>query len=565
MNKTGSILNLYPDSLGGMLRQAVSVLSREDVAGAFQQIYILPSLFNSDLDRGFSIIDYQLNHRYAEPRDIAALRSLDLSLKLDFVLNHISVLSPQFQDLVRKGQASEFADFFINWNKFWEGHGTLSSDGIIQPEPAMLKGMFFRKPGLPFLTVRMPDGTEVPYWNTFYQEMCYSPVSAYDLVRKLGMQYGDALLAEDRINGALSAQKGLDGIDWAGLEDVRSDLTEYLEDNRRYLGQMDLNIASPLVWEYYENTLRTLADYGASIVRLDAFAYVAKAPGRRNFFNEPETWEILARLRTIAEKHQIRLLPEIHAEYREKLYEKLAEKGYIFYDFFLPGLILDALESGSGTYLHQWLSELGSSTYETVNMLGCHDGIPMLDLRGLLPEDRIQSLISLVCQRGGLVKDLHGAQNCYYQVNATFFSALGENEQKLLLARAIQLFTPGYPQIWYLDLFAGKNDLAAVQRGGSGSHKEINRTNLTSEDISDGLARPVVRHQLELMRLRNTCPAFDGEFIPVETGESILKLCWRGRGWEALLCANLCTAAFEVSVLDPGGKTSFAMKYPSQQ
>jgi sucrose phosphorylase len=44
----------------------------------------------------------------------------------------------------------------------------------------------------------------------------------------------------------------------------------------------------------------------------------------------------------------------------------------------------------------------------------------------------------------------------YYQVNATFFSALGEDEQKLLLARAIQMFMPGIPQVWYLDIFAGK-------------------------------------------------------------------------------------------------------------
>lgn len=560
MNRTGTILNLYPDSLGGRLSQAVYFLSCEEVRGAFRQIYLLPSLFNSDLDRGFSVIDYRLNHRYAAPQDIAALEKLGLSLKLDFVLNHISVLSPQFQNLVRKGQTSEFADFFINWNKFWEGHGILSPDGVVQPEPAALKEMFFRKPGLPFLSVRMPDGTEIPYWNTFYQEIYYPPVSAYDFVRKLGMQYGDALLAERRINSALSAGKRPEGVDWEGLEEVRSGLTEYLEDNRQYLGQMDLNIASPKVWEYYETTLKTLADYGASIIRLDAFAYVSKAPGRRNFFNEPETWEILARLQMMAERYGIRLLPEIHAEYREKLYEKLAEKGYLFYDFFLPGLILDALESGSGTYLRRWLTELGSSAYETVNMLGCHDGIPMLDLRGLLPEEQIQSLITLICRRGGLVKDLHGAKNCYYQVNATYFSALGEDERKLLLARAIQLFTPGRPQIWYLDLFVGRNDLAAVQRSGSGGHKEINRTNLTSGEISEGLARPVVRRQLELLRLRNTCPAFDGEFFPVETREEILELRWRGYGWEALLYADLRTAAFEVLVLAPDGKTGFCMK-----
>ena len=46
--------------------------------------------------------------------------------------------------------------------------------------------MFFRKPGLPILMVRMPDGSEVPYWNTFYQEIRYPELNPLDLVRTLG-------------------------------------------------------------------------------------------------------------------------------------------------------------------------------------------------------------------------------------------------------------------------------------------------------------------------------------------------------------------------------------------
>lgn len=76
-------------------------------------------------------------------------------------------------------------------------------------------------------------------------------------------------------------------------------------------------------------------------------------------------------------------------------------------------------------------------------MLGCHDGIPLLDLRGLLPEERIAGLIDLIIARGGFVKNLHGQKNVYYQVNATYYSALGEDDRKMLVARAIQLFMPG--------------------------------------------------------------------------------------------------------------------------
>ena len=59
----------------------------------------------------------------------------------------------------------------------------------------------------------------------------------------------------------------------------------------------------------------------------------------------------------------------------------------------------------------------------TVNMLGCHDGISLLDLKGLLPKEEIQSLIDRIVSRGGMVKNLHGQKNLYYQVNATYYSA----------------------------------------------------------------------------------------------------------------------------------------------
>lgn len=58
-------------------------------------------------------------------------------------------------------------------------------------------------------------------------------------------------------------------------------------------------------------------------------------------------------------------------------------------------------------------------------------------------------------------------------MNATYYSALGEDDRKMLVARAIQLFMPGKPQVWYLDLFAGKNDHEAVAKAGEGAIKRL--------------------------------------------------------------------------------------------
>lgn len=52
--------------------------------------------------------------------------------------------------------------------------------------------MFFRKPGLPILMVRFPDGREIPYWNTFYQEVNYPEVNAPELMKAADLQYMQA-------------------------------------------------------------------------------------------------------------------------------------------------------------------------------------------------------------------------------------------------------------------------------------------------------------------------------------------------------------------------------------
>lgn len=173
----GAMLNAYPDSLGGSLAAEADFLARPECRGAFQSFYLLPSLFNSDLDRGFSVASYDLNRLLADEDSLARVGELGLDLKLDFVLNHLSVLSPQFQDLLAQGEESPYRDFFIDWNRFWEGKGEMTPEGYIQPDPALIKEMFFRKPGLPILMVRMPDGSKKPYWNTFYQEVRWRAAS----------------------------------------------------------------------------------------------------------------------------------------------------------------------------------------------------------------------------------------------------------------------------------------------------------------------------------------------------------------------------------------------------
>ena len=543
----GTMLNAYPDSVGGRLSDIVSLLKKDEFKDSFRSFYILPSVFNTDLDRGFSLIDYEISETLASRKDIEDLHELNIDLLMDFILNHISVLSKQFQDILRYGDESKYRDFFIDWNKFWAGKGEMCEEGYIIPDQKYIKDMFFRKAGLPILMVRFPDGRDVPYWNTFYQEVIYNQLDPLELVRKLDMQYGTAVKISEIVNEDLREKKPLEEIDLEEFNCYKNEIIKYLNDNRSYLGQMDLNIKSPLVWDYYCETLKKLSSYGVAIVRLDAFAYAPKEPGEKNFLNDPGTWDLLEKINTEASKLGLTLLPEIHASYKEKIYKLLADKGYMVYDFFLPGLLIDAFIRKNGEYLKKWADEVIENKISTVNMLGCHDGIPLLDLKGLLPDEDIQTIIDTVVARGGYVKDLHGAKNVYYQVNATYYSALGEDDRRMEMARAIQLFMPGKPQIWYLDLFAGKNDYDAMARAGAGGHKEINRSNLTLEQAEELLKKDVVKKQLELLRFRNTCPVFteDAE-IYVECDESQMEITWTNEKGSVSLYADFNNETYRI-------------------
>ena len=560
----GVMLNAYPDSIGSRLADTVELLKRYEFRNAFSLFYILPTFFNSDLDRGFSIIDYNINEELVSPDDLDELNELGIQIKLDLVLNHLSVRSPQFVDLLEKGKESPYRDFFIDWNEFWKDHGTMGENDHVVPDGEHLGKLFMRKPGLPILKMRFPDGSLQAYWNTFYQKIEFDEITAGDFAHIKGVGPQQASDIAHHIKVVIREKGQLESADMECIAELSNELSKEeiiaaVCHKREFLGQMDLNARSELVWEFYDETLRKLSECGAKIVRLDAFAYLHKEPGQANFFNRPGTWDYLERLRGIAQKYGLVIFPEIHAEYGAGIHEEISREGYPIYDFFFPGLVINALDRGNNVALLRWIRDIQDKGLQTINMLGSHDGIPVLDLKGkqvngsyrpgLLDDEQLEATMELITERGGLTKNLYDADGKkidYYQVNATFFSALGEDEQKLRLARAIQMFMPGVPQVWYLDLFAGTNDYAAAKRGRTAGHKEINRTTLKAIDIETGLKHPVVLDQLDLIRLRNVSPAFTGEMKILDTEPHLLHISWQHPEATATLKADLRNHGFIV-------------------
>jgi sucrose 6(F)-phosphate phosphorylase len=289
--------------------------------------------------------------------------------------------------------------------------------------------------------------------------------------------------------------------------------------------QVDLDVTSRATQTLITDWLRFLASQEVRFIRLDAVGYVVKKPGTSCFMVEPEIYDFLGWVASVAASFGLTVLPEVHDVYAT--HQRLGDRGLWTYDFVLPGLILDAFEHGDATRLAGHLDRSPDRVFTT---LDCHDGIPIRpDLDGILEPAEMLGLADLIERRGGNVnRILSPAREAgvdVHQLNCTYYSALGCDDDRYLAARAIQLFARGIPQIYHVGLLAGENDDAAMARSGDG--RAINRHDYSVEEVERALDRPVVARLLELIRLRNRHPAFDGSLDVDVLARDRVALRWR--------------------------------------
>ena len=364
---------------------------------------------------------------------------------------------------------------------------------------AELLQIYRPRPGLPFTKVRLDDGTERLLWTTFTPE------------------------------------------------------------------QVDIDVRSSQGRRYLDEILNRFQKAGIRSIRLDAAGYAIKKRGT-SCFMIPETFEFIAELTGRTRERGMEVLVEIHSHYLEQI--QIARQVDWVYDFALPPLILHALYTSDTRRLKEWLKLRPSNA---VTVLDTHDGIGVIDVGpnrkcpdgplGLLAREEIDNLVETIHQRsGGESRQATGAAASnldLYQVNCTFYDALGRRDDDYLIARAIHFFTPGIPQVYYVGLLAGTNDLDLLRRTGAG--RDINRHYYTRAELCERLEAPVVRALLDLIRFRDSHPAFAGGFHLHNSANSSLVMEWRkGRNWTRLDVDLLARRAL-ISHSDPAGDRTKAL------
>ncbi|GAA3670493.1 sucrose phosphorylase [Microbacterium marinilacus] len=294
--------------------------------------------------------------------------------------------------------------------------------------------------------------------------------------------------------------------------------------------QIDIDVRSGAGHAYLVSILDRLGEAGVSMIRLDAAGYAVKRAGTSCFMT-PETFDFIDEIAGLARERGMTVLVEIHSHFRTQI--EIATRVDRVYDFALPPLVLHLLATGDVDPLLRWIDVRPRNA---VTVLDTHDGIGVIDV-GADPDDPARDGLLAPAQIDALVEGIHrntggesreatgaAASNLdLYQVNATFFAALGSDDERYLLARAVQFLLPGVPQVYYVGALAGGDDMELLAETGVG--RDINRHRYAEAEVDAAFERPVVRALRALMRLRSLHPAFGGEFRS-EGGAGRLVLAW---------------------------------------
>ncbi|TXS92940.1 sucrose phosphorylase [Parahaliea maris] len=313
--------------------------------------------------------------------------------------------------------------------------------------------------------------------------------------------------------------------------------------------QIDLNYNSPLTYELLESYIREMTSHGVKLLRLDAFGYTTKEIGTSCFLVEPQVYRNLDWINEVSLKYGAECLPEVH-DHTSYQYA-ISRRNMHPYGFALPPLLLYSLLDANSVYLKNWLRMCPRNM---ITVLDTHDGICIPDVEGVLPDDKIRILIDNIDARSADPILRRSAANIHsvgaiYQLTCTFYDALMRNDDAYIAARAIQFFTPGIPQVYYVGLLAGCNDEDLMNE--TGELRDINRHYYSLEEVSEAVEQPVVQRLLALMRFRCSYPAFDGHFELNYSSDSSVCMAWRHGEHYCRLFVDLNFNTTAVTYRDP--------------
>ena len=310
--------------------------------------------------------------------------------------------------------------------------------------------------------------------------------------------------------------------------------------------QPDLNFRNPDVLLEMVRIIKLYIDRGVKVFRLDAVAFLWKEPGT-TCLNLDQTHEIVRLLRTLIEYYRAgtSLITETNIPNRENIaYFGNANEAHMIYNFSFPPLLLNTLVTGNCHALKNWMMSMPPAQAGTTffNFIASHDGIGLRPLEGLVSDEELNQLISVMENNGGMVswRSHEEGEARPYEINITLFDALkgtlanpedGLQEARFIAAHTIMLAIEGIPAFYIHSLLATGNDHEKFAN--TNNNRAINRHNWDMDELEKLLAGDNHHHRIfsELqrrIRIRRRQKAFhpNATMFTMHLGDEVFAF-WR--------------------------------------
>jgi glycosidase len=310
--------------------------------------------------------------------------------------------------------------------------------------------------------------------------------------------------------------------------------------------QVDLNYKNPELLLEMLDLLLFYAARGASILRLDAVAYLWKEVGTP-CISLPQAHRLVRLFRAALDAcapHAM-LVTETNVPQDENFsyFGTGGDEANLVYNFSLPPLVWHTFRTGDSRQLSRWVESLPAPGRHAalLNFLASHDGIGLNAAREILAEEDVRGLIRATLDHGGRISGKRNPDGSVqpYELNINYFDALsappdGEpvevSIRRFLAAHAVLLSLAGIPAIYFHSLFGSRGWMEGVER--TGRNRSINRQKFQHDEFEAELAdRRGLRGRVfaglsDLIRARAQSPAFDPYGIQktVDCGNAVFAL-----------------------------------------
>jgi sucrose phosphorylase len=288
--------------------------------------------------------------------------------------------------------------------------------------------------------------------------------------------------------------------------------------------QIDFNFKSLDVLEKMIDVLLFYADQGATILRLDAIAYLWKEIGT-TCIHLSQTHDMVKLFRAILDlvAPDVIILTETNVPHDENIsyFGDGRDEAQMVYNFTLPPLMLYSMVKEDATVLSQWAKGLylGSSDNTFFNFTASHDGVGVRPLEGILDPAELDGLIDIVKANEGQVsyKQNPDGSESPYELNITYVDAIladrsSTRADKFLASQSIQYALPGVPATYIHSLLGSRNWVEGVRQ--TGRARTINREKLALDNLISELNDPesfrsqIFFPYLNLIKIRKKQTAF---------------------------------------------------------